>query len=547
MRKGMAVLAIGVLIAVAACSDDGDGKAATGPTEQVANKKDTTTTEPKDVTNAAALAMKGSKEIDPSPDDPLLPGAVRKTYEVGPIEVKPGQNNISYQGGEVPKPEESGWIVRMAPNIRREDGTVPPVDVIHLHHGVWLNMSRKDMTRSGLPERFMAAGEEKTVFTAPDGYGYRFEKTDNWLINYMLHNLWPKGEKIWITYTLDFIPDTAPQAADIRAATPLWMDVENGSTYPVFDVLKGTGEDGRFTYPDDAEEPYGDDPPDNRFTVPADGTLVATGGHLHPGGIQTDLWVERAGAAGRSDVTTKKGRDDTAHLFTSVAKYYEPAGAVSWDVSMFVTPGDYGVALKKGDVLETTATYDSERASWYESMGIMLSWFVPGGTGGDDPFATPVDVKGVLTHGHLAENDNHGGAPNPKDYSDLTDLPSVPAPEVVPIENFVYARGDMSVANSVPTVEAGGTITFDNRIDAPLENGIWHTITSCKAPCNRSTGIAYPLADGDPVFDSGELGDKGPPTAGRLTWTTPSDLPDGTYTYFCRIHPFMRGAFRVDG
>ena len=73
------------------------------------------------------------------------------------------------------------------------------------------------------------------------------------------------------------------------------MDVQNGSTYPVFDVLKGTGEDGRFTYPDDAEKPYGDDPPNNRFTVPADGTLVATGGHLHPGGLQTDLWVERAG------------------------------------------------------------------------------------------------------------------------------------------------------------------------------------------------------------------------------------------------------------
>ena len=289
MRKAMAVLAIGVLLAVAACSDDGDGKAATGPTEQVANKKDTTTTEPKDVTNAAALAMKGSNEIDPSPDDPLLPGAVRKTYEVGPIEVKPGQNNIAYQGGQVPKPEVSGWIVRIAPNLRREDGTVPPVDVIHLHHGVWLNMSRKDMTRPGLPERFFAAGEEKTIFTAPDGYGYPYKTTDKWLINYMLHNLWPKGEKIWITYTLDFIPDTAPQAADIQAATPLWMDVENGSTYPVFDVLKGTGEDGRFTYPDDADDPYGDDPPDNSFTVPADGTLVATGGHLHPGGLQTDL------------------------------------------------------------------------------------------------------------------------------------------------------------------------------------------------------------------------------------------------------------------
>ncbi len=27
--------------------------------------------------------------------------------------------------------------------------------------------------------------------------------------------------------------------------------------------------------------------------------------------------------------------------------------------------------------------------------------------------------------------------------------------------------------------------------------------------------------------------------------TTP-DIPAGTYTYFCRIHPSMRGAFRVD-
>jgi plastocyanin len=26
----------------------------------------------------------------------------------------------------------------------------------------------------------------------------------------------------------------------------------------------------------------------------------------------------------------------------------------------------------------------------------------------------------------------------------------------------------------------------------------------------------------------------------------PADLPEGTYTYFCRVHPVMRGAFRVE-
>jgi plastocyanin len=32
-----------------------------------------------------------------------------------------------------------------------------------------------------------------------------------------------------------------------------------------------------------------------------------------------------------------------------------------------------------------------------------------------------------------------------------------------------------------------------------------------------------------------------------VTWKTPRDLGPGTYTYFCRVHPFMRGAFRVRG
>ena len=35
------------------------------------------------------------------------------------------------------------------------------------------------------------------------------------------------------------------------------------------------------------------------------------------------------------------------------------------------------------------------------------------------------------------------------------------------------------------------------------------------------------------------------PRRTRNTWKTPKSLKAGTYTYFCRIHPFMRGAFRV--
>jgi len=377
-------------------------------------------------------------------------------------------------------------------------------------------------------------GEEKTVTTFPAPYAYNYLATDKWTLNFMLHNLLPNKTQVWITYDLDFIAADSPAAAGMVAARPIWMDVENGKVYPVFDVIRGSGHDGTFSYPDDADNPYGTNPPANEWTADADGVLIATAGHLHPGGLHTDLWLDRDGQRVR--------------LFQSEAHYFEPAGAVSWDVAMTATKPDWAVAVRKGDVLSVSATYDSATASWYESMGIMVVWMADstsGGPPGADPTTTPVDQPGILTHGHLHENDNHGGEPAADDFKDLTKAPSEPVNGTVPIDGWVYGQGDMGLATAVPTIAPGQAITYDN-IDAPLGNGTWHTITACKAPCDQSTGIAYPIANADIPFDSGELGVSGPPTAGRVTWSTPTDLPDGTYTFFCRIHPLMRGAFRID-
>ena len=41
-----------------------------------------------------------------------------------------------------------------------------------------------------------AAGEEKTVFNAPQGYGYHYKPSDNWLMNYMIHNLTPEPTRV---------------------------------------------------------------------------------------------------------------------------------------------------------------------------------------------------------------------------------------------------------------------------------------------------------------------------------------------------------------
>ncbi len=130
-------------------------------------------------------------------------------------------------------------------------------------------------------------------------------------------------------------------------------------------------------------------------------------------------------------------------------------------------------------------------------------------------------------------------------------MSAVPASaDPLAITDFLYGQGDLlrgGAASRPPQIAPGQSLTFLNRDAAKT---IYHTITACRAPCNRTTGIAYPLADGPVDFDSGELG-FGPEgftaAANRDTWSTPTTLGDGTYTYFCRVHPFMRGSFRVKG
>jgi plastocyanin len=218
---------------------------------------------------------------------------------------------------------------------------------------------------------------------------------------------------------------------------------------------------------------------------------------------------------------------------------------------MTATKPGWRVALKAGDVVSLSTTYDTRHASWYEAMGIMPLFFA-GGVPGVDPFTQAVDWHGALTHGHLPENDHHGGGPF--DFPDARTLASGPMTAAVAIRGYVYGRGDLSATSATgrpPVVRAGQSLTFKN-FDAlrgmSARQSAYHTITACRAPCNRATGIAYPLADGSVTFDSGELG-YGPaiatPAANRNTWKTPKRLKPGTYTYFCRIHPFMRGAFRV--
>ena len=260
--------------------------------------------------------------------------------------------------------------------------------------------------------------------------------------------------------------------------------------------MRGSGTRGRFTYPDQAPNAYTGrrHACATSWVADHDGTMVATAGHLHPGGLWTDLKITRDGV--------------TKRIFRSRANYFEPAGPVSWDVAMSATADDWRVNFKKGDVISTNATYDTTRASWYEVMGIMVLQVTDSPVaGGVDPFVGTIDQTDALTHGRLKENrDTNVNRPNPGLHNPIR-LRTGPYKDRIVIRNFNFSRGDLSFPGRrglPPAVRQGQRLTFVNK-DAPLTER-FHTITSCKKPCNRTGGIGYPLANGPFGFDSGELG-----------------------------------------
>ena len=233
-----------------------------------------------------------------------------------------------------------------------------------------------------------------------------------------------------------------------------------------------------------------------RWVVPEDGALVGAAGHLHPGGLYTDLKL------------TRDGR--TVPLFRSRGEVLRARGR------RLVGRGDDGdpaatggPACARATCVSVSGTYDTRRASWYESMAIM-----------------PADVRPrrgrarPVHHGRQRARRGHARAPARERQPRRRPLlrPARPAQAARAPGPRRRRRGRHLRLRLRPgrpelhrparpsgAVERGKRLTFVNR-DARRRPNVFHTITACKAPCNRETGIAYPLANGPVDFDSGELG-----------------------------------------
>ncbi|HET6403847.1 MAG TPA: hypothetical protein VFH78_04315 [Candidatus Thermoplasmatota archaeon] len=199
----------------------------------------------------------------------------------------------------------------------------------------------------------------------------------------------------------------------------------------------------------------------------------------------------------------------------------------------------------------------------------------------EDYFATVTrtklndDWEGRVNHGHcgLAHDDPSSERDDRLPCDDATKpVPPVGSGQAVAavhIADFLYLPGDHSLSGDLgtpPRVTKGEPLRFVNE-DVAI--GVRHSVTSCKFPCNGQYVANYPNPDG--WFDSGKMGnldyiDGGlAQTGGQhhlahlVHYSGPglsndaypywdldtSELEPGMYSYYCRIHPWMRGWVEV--
>ena len=271
------------------------------------------------------------------------------TSRPGRTTITPGANLILLDTNQVPKPTRGRLHDADAaePALRAPERQVLRQDpaasnVIHLHHGVWLSNGAAGAGEGngygGGFYPFMAAGEEKTIYEFPPGYGYPIGANDFWVLNYMIHDLTDRPAKVYITYDIDFVPRRPRRwrRTSRRCTRSGWTSRTTTSTRCSTSTAAAarTASSRSRTWP---RTRMASGPPLNEFTVDHPGTLIATAGHLHPGGLYDDLDLIRPGRHAERRRDPRAPCRNSVRLFRSNAHYWDKRGPISWDMAMTAT------------------------------------------------------------------------------------------------------------------------------------------------------------------------------------------------------------------
>ena len=506
------------------------------------------------------LARRGDRFV------PKEPGTTEElSFYFGPYTVPPGQdlNRVDLE-----LPTRNGFMMKIDPSMRRVgDLSEPMHQEAHIHHAHWFEgepgaNNPGDEYFGGNAEWIFGNGDEETMAdfrprsaADPDGpvYGQYIPAGKPQPVVYMLHNKGIQPLNVYIVLDVAFRHGTAEQLEQ-KTGRP-HRDVEGALFGRTYDVPRQPNGDGKFEYATEGEgrQTYGS-PRDaiegssNKFVeweAPYDGVIVGVGGHLHPGGLR--LVVENYGSEESPCADDGRGYGGTLLLNSDARNRNAP---LSEDFQMEVSHPGWRAPLHKGDRIRISGTYENKKHAWYAVMthlGMYIDREQQPWKGCEAKVINTDDwnpVDGVLNRPWRGRADHfcgkRWGGP-PCEEEDKTKWAEVETNRVT-IANFVYTPGDRAASEpQMPVIDRGETLTFFNADQSAF---IRHTVTTCRWPCNGEYVGNYPLADGR--WDSGTMG-YDPIDKGQMSPVseTPKDLKPGRHAYFCRIHPWMRGAFKV--
>ena len=522
---------------------------------------------------------------DEAGDDPIAnrgdryvlepPGTVKKMrFWYGPYVMPAGwdANRV-----DLDVPVHNGMIIAIEPELRiNPDWQEPSHQVSHIHHAHWFALdpgNQEDNYTGGNTEWIFGNGDEETRADFMERsnaqkkgpvYGEYIGLAGPQAMIYMLHNKTAETKIGYVVLDVTFKYGTLEQ---LNATGREHRDVSGVLFGRTFDVPRERKGDGAWNTTEDMRTSEGKPRP-IEWTATVDGTMIGTGSHLHPGGYK--VLTENMGSEENPCRDDGRGTGGTLLLDSDVINRQVP---LSEDYQTEVTRPSWRAPVHKGDRIRITGFYKNKKHAWYTAMthnGIYIDEAQPP-KGRCKPYLVGKDrkkrvrrkVKGRSGRKRIVKRriDPTKGVPNRKwGHSHDTFCgkkfgfdpcqppfdapePGQPASRVV-IANFQYlpgGRGAPGEQGRPPTVKQGESLQF---LNLDQQANIRHSVTTCKYPCNGRYVSNYPWADGR--WDSGTLGfdaiDGGTPNPAS---STPTDLPVGKYSYFCRIHPFMRGEFHV--
>lgn len=495
---------------------------------------------------------------DPLPTDryvPGNPGEIRDlTYLFGPFEVPPGHDrNLA----TLDLPVYDGFIISVAPNlVDAVTGLEPTEQQAHIHHAHWLRITADSGQyhpySTGLSWVF-GTGEEKTQGSLLDRaardsdgrvYGIPIDGTTPQTLIFMIHNKLSSPLHAYITLEVKFMYGDLDQLAARGINMHPLTGVLWGQTTDVHRASRGWIDDMDTTRNR------------TRFTVPWDGTIVASAGHMHPGGrkvVVANLGPERrcgyVGGVPSPNPADFIDPDADGYPGVTILNSYKldrvpGAAGLSEDYQMGASKFGWRAPIHRDDVLAQFGVYDVDENSWYEAMsytGIYVDKLEkPAPLPAGNPCPTgPTDLVGLArfqpkllgadtleAQGGIFQSWYRDGAtegllnhvPGPPDK--LCGIPGTQFAQPcdtgpawrfggeqvseIHVAGFTYTPGDLRATapiGLVPRVKLGSTLRLLND-DVAL--GVRHTFTSCEAPCNGEYVANYPLPTGR--FDSGKLG-----------------------------------------